>query len=368
LQVIGARSRRLRGRCGKPRQSAFRSVPRERARPEVVAPTGAALPKKTDTIRCDPAVESHRPTIPTGAKTLRSFPLAFSHSASTASLVRASFVRQVPETGAVVRPKRWSAEGCGPPQNMPSRRWLRATSHPTHLQAGGRCARHSRFLDLKALIRLRVRCARPALQPVEHPMLPWASPIEGLFHERRVGGCPAERTTWGRTPGTTPGRRSVLPNGATAARNCRGPKPALPSKRLRHRSPATSHCPCSSAVGEPGAEQQTRPTPAPEGWPIPRDGPPFPGERLQMPRPAAFYRSLQLVIIACPGDRPAPARRLMRRLRPSGDLRSPPGSPKAARGPRRSGGGRLGVDPCACRRTRDTGGEAVTAQGSRNGR
>jgi hypothetical protein len=62
------------------------------------------------------------------------------------------------------------------PWPLPSRRWNAAPTHPfaTFSRGCGRGVHLGGLVDLRALLHWRVRSARPALPPNEHPMLPWA--------------------------------------------------------------------------------------------------------------------------------------------------------------------------------------------------
>jgi hypothetical protein len=120
------------------------------------------------------------------------------------------------------------------------------------------------------------------------------------------------------------------------------PEPELPASRLQPWSTPTSHLPCSSDGSKLPTAQQTRPTPAPGGVPIP-------GERRQVPRPVTFRRRFRVVIAASPGDGSrldpeavagaASIRRLLQR----------PCDPEAAWTLRSRGGDRLEADPLSCR-------------------
>jgi hypothetical protein len=116
-------------------------------------------------------------------------------------------------------------------------------------------------------------------------MLPWASPLEGLFRRHRAGASLDPR----RAEALARHTEVSVPTSRRCHSNA-GPKPAPPANRRRFEVPPTNHFPCSSADGKPPATQQTRPTPAPGGVP-------FPGESRQMPRPVVFRCRLRMVIV-----------------------------------------------------------------------
>jgi hypothetical protein len=150
--------------------------------------------------------------------TLRSFPLAVSSLTSTAVRVRTPIAsaalgkpEYVGDALRVVRPR-----GHGPPRNLPSRRWSRATQLPYTPRAVWRGASSTRFLDLKALIRQRVRCdcLRCSKQSPDAPL---------GFAPRRSVPTPPCRCESGpaesRSPRTP--HRSVCPDFASMPFECR---------------------------------------------------------------------------------------------------------------------------------------------------
>jgi hypothetical protein len=199
--------------------------------------------------------------------TLRSFPLAFSRSASTASRVRTPSLLAISGNPSPSgHPVRCSATGCRPPRTLPSRRWLQVTQRPVAPQAERPGALSVPFPRPQGLDPSASPLLPPALQLDGRPVLPWASPLKGLLHRRRVAACPSEREAEASALDIEMSRLTVptKPCGHT------GPKPVLPANRLRSATPPTNHLPCSATSSEPPATQQTRPTPAPEGLPPPR--------------------------------------------------------------------------------------------------
>ena len=93
------------------------------------------------------------------------------------------------------RPVRCSATGCRTPRTLPSRRWLQATLRSVTPQAEWRGALSVPFPRPQGLDPSVSPLRPPALQLNGRPMLPWASPLKGLLHRRRVAAGLGERET-----------------------------------------------------------------------------------------------------------------------------------------------------------------------------
>lgn len=180
--------------------------------------------------------------IPVGVLPFGAFP-------STAAVPRHPFLRVAHRSSVRLRMTEaaricgaCSTFGSGSPQSLPSRRCWPGGPPPLAYPRAGRVEGdgHPGSLDLRALVRCEVRCARPPLPSARRPMLPWALPFEG-FH-LPLGGRRLRSTPRGLDLST---RETEVPlrSRTLVAPTCTGPKPfrlaCQPTKQEFASRPAT---------------------------------------------------------------------------------------------------------------------------------